>query len=76
MGSVLPSLVEFITIDNMSKGFYSAEEWNTVGWTKLEQAAAHVEKWIKEAGVKGLKSEIISNREQNLTPLIFVEVEG
>ena len=27
MGSALPSLVEYVKIENMSKGFYTEEEW-------------------------------------------------
>lgn len=60
----------------MSKGFYTAEEWTAVGWPKLVQAANHVYSWITSAGVKGLKAEIISDQEANLTPIIFVEIEG
>jgi RNA binding exosome subunit len=60
----------------MSKGFYSAEEWKEVGWAKGVEAANHINAWIQAAGVKGLHSEIISNVEENLTPIIFVEVKG
>jgi hypothetical protein len=74
--SALPSLIDYIKIDNMSKGFYSAEEWKQVGWPKIVQAANHVHSWILGSGVKGLKAEIISNVEEDLTPIIFVEIEG
>ena len=39
-------------------------------------AANHVYNWINNAGVKGLKAEIISKKEEDLTPIIFVEIEG
>lgn len=39
-------------------------------------AANHVYNWIINAGVKGLKAEIISKREEDLTPIILVEIEG
>jgi hypothetical protein len=58
----------------MSKGFYSPEEWKTTGWGKLMDAANHVYNWIINAGVKGLKAEIISKKEEDLTPIIFVEI--
>lgn len=74
--SALPSLEEYIRIENMSKGFYTAEEWKSGGWDKLMEAANHVYSWITNAGVKGLKAEIISNRAEDLTPIIFVEIEG
>jgi len=60
----------------MSKGFYNQEDWESVGWNKLIDAANHVNDWIIGAGVKGLKTEIIFNKAENLTPIIFVEIEG
>jgi len=60
----------------MSKGFYNAQDWKTIGWDKLIEAGNHVYNWIVNAGVKGLKAEILSNREEDLTPIIFVEIEG
>ncbi len=59
--SALPSLIDYIKIDNMSKGFYNAEEWKDFGWQRGIDAANHVNTWIQSAGVKGLQSEIISN---------------
>lgn len=38
MESALPSLVEFVKIENMSKGFYTPEEWQAKGWDRLAQA--------------------------------------
>jgi hypothetical protein len=62
MQSALPSLVEFIRIDNMSKLFHTAEEWNSVGWDKLLKAGHHVKQWIDSSGVKGAKTEIIFDK--------------
>lgn len=76
MESALPSLQQFIKIENMSKGFYEEAEWQTVGWSNLVQAGEHVKSWIESSGIKGATVEIISNKEQNLTPLIFVEIAG
>lgn len=60
----------------MSKGFYTEPDWKSYGWAKGVQAANHVHQWIKNSGVKGLTSEIISNFQSNLTPIIYVEVQG
>lgn len=60
----------------MSKGFYTPEEWKSFGWDKLMEAANHVHSWITNAGIKGLKAEIISNKSEDLTPIIFVEIDG
>lgn len=72
--SALPSLVDYVKIENISKSFYTAEEWKTVGWDKLNEACNHIKKWIENSGVKGAKIEVFSNQEQNLTPLIYVEI--
>lgn len=74
--SALPSLCEYVKIENMSKGFYSAEEWTAVGWPKLMDAANHVHNWVSNAGVKGLTAEIIADQSQDLTPVVFVEIPG
>lgn len=55
MESALPSLLEFVKIENMSKGFYTPEEWQTKGWDKLVQAGEHVKKWIEGSGIQGAK---------------------
>ena len=60
----------------MSKAFHTPEEWQDKGWSKLEEAAEHIKKWVDGQGVKGLKSEIIQDREKDLTPIIFIEIEG
>jgi hypothetical protein len=56
MGSALPSLVDYIKIENISKAFHTPEDWQTTGWNKLLQAAEHVKKWIDNSGVKGMKT--------------------
>jgi hypothetical protein len=40
--SLLPSLIEFIKIDNLSRGY--DEHWATNG--KLEKAANHIKDWV------------------------------
>ena len=46
MGSALPSLQEYVKIENMSKAFYTEEEWKKDGWDNLVLAGEHVKKWI------------------------------
>ena len=71
--SALPSLVDFIKINNLSKGFYDTkEEWEGLGWPKLQEAAEHIQKWAVSQGIEGLKSEIISDFSKNLTPIVFI----
>lgn len=69
-GSYIPSLSEFVAIPNTSRLY--DPEWNTNGL--LEQAAHHVEKWIHELGIKGLKTQLL--KEKELSPLLLIEVEG
>ena len=76
MESALPSLVEYVKIENMSKAYHSEEDWQKNGWDNLAKAAEHIKKWVENIGIKGLTIEIISDREKNLTPLIFIEVPG
>lgn len=76
MGSALPSIIDYVKIENLSKAFCTPEEWNTTGWEKLSQACEHIKKWIEGSGIKNAKIEIVSNKEENLTPLIFIEIEG
>lgn len=56
MGSALPSIMEYVTIENISKVFHTPEEWQTIGWNKLLEAAEHIKKWIDNSGVKGIKT--------------------
>lgn len=67
--SILPALMDFIRIDNLSPAY--DPEWKTNG--KLEKACEHLLNWAKNQGVKGLKGEIV--KEENRTPLIFIEIE-
>lgn len=76
MESALPSLLEYVKIDNMSKGFYTPEEWEKFGWDSVMKAGEHIKKWIDQLGLKGATTEIISDRSKNLTPLIFTEIKG
>jgi acetylornithine deacetylase/succinyl-diaminopimelate desuccinylase-like protein len=68
--SLIPSLVEFIKIPNLSRGF--DPEWATNGL--LEKAAEHIKSWVEGLQIKGLKSEIIKH--EGYSPLIFTEVAG
>ena len=68
--SVVPSLVEFIKIPNLSRAYDT--EWNTNG--HQERAAQHVKAWVESLHIRGLKSEII--KEEALSPIIYTEVEG
>jgi hypothetical protein len=35
MDSALPSLVDYVKIENMSKAYYTEEEWKKDGWDLL-----------------------------------------
>lgn len=73
--SALPSIMEYIKIDNLSRAF--DKEWNTNG--KLEKAAEHIKSWVENLGIKGLKTEIIKEKNANgeyLSPIIFTVIEG
>lgn len=50
--SVVPSLVEFIKIPNLSRGFDT--QWATNGL--LEKAANHIKDWVEKLEIKGLKT--------------------
>ena len=54
MESALPSLMKYVEIDNMSKGYYTTEEWNNEGWDKLMKAAIHLKTWIENSGLKNI----------------------
>lgn len=68
--SVIPSLSQFITIPNLSRGF--DPQWATNGL--LEKAAEHIKTWVEGLQIKGLKSEIIKH--EGYSPLIFTEIAG
>jgi acetylornithine deacetylase/succinyl-diaminopimelate desuccinylase-like protein len=67
---VLPSLSEYIKIDNLSP-FYDLE-WNSNG--KEHQAAKHCLDWALKQEIKGLKGEII--KDDDKTSLIVIEIDA
>eukprot|EP01016_Furgasonia_blochmanni_P013339 TRINITY_DN1679_c0_g2_i2.p1 TRINITY_DN1679_c0_g2~~TRINITY_DN1679_c0_g2_i2.p1 ORF type:complete len:334 (+),score=132.74 TRINITY_DN1679_c0_g2_i2:109-1002(+) len=69
--NILPSLMEYVRIPNLSRAF--DPEWNTNGL--LEKAANHLIDWVKKQDVKNLKTiELIT--EPGRTPLVYAEIEG
>lgn len=50
--SMIPSLVEFVKIPNLSRGY--DPEWETNGL--LEKAAGHIKAWVEGLGINGLKT--------------------
>jgi len=54
---MLPSLMDYVRIPNLSKSF--DPEWETNGL--LDKAAEHLKKWVLAQNVKGLKVEIIKD---------------
>ena len=68
--NVLPSLMKYIEIPNLSKSFDS--NWETNGL--LEKAANFLINWVKEQNVKGLSIELL--KDEGKSPLIFIEIEG
>lgn len=68
--TIIPTLMEYIKIDNLSKNF--DPEWNTNG--KLEKAARLLLDWALKQNVKGLKGELL--KIDDLSPLIHIEIES
>ena len=68
--TIIPNLMEYIKIDNLSPNFDL--EWATNG--KAEKAAEHLLKWALIQGVKGLKGEV--QKKDGLSPIIFIEIES
>jgi acetylornithine deacetylase/succinyl-diaminopimelate desuccinylase-like protein len=68
--SILPSIVDYIKIPNLSRSY--DPEFLTNGL--LQKAANHMIDWVKSVNVKGLKVELIVD--EGRTPLIFIEVDG
>lgn len=66
---MIPSLMDYVRIPNLSKAF--DPEWETNGL--LDQAAEHIKDWILAQKVKGLTVEII--KDQGAAPLIYAEIE-
>lgn len=67
---VIPALIEYIKIDNLSRTYDT--EWNTNG--KLQKAAQYIVQWVRDLKVDGLSVEII--QDQGYSPLIFTEIQG
>ena len=68
--SIIPTLKEYIKIDNLSPNFDL--EWETNG--KAEKAAELLLNWVLKQDVKGLKGEV--KKIQGLSPIIFIEIES
>ena len=68
--SVIPSLMEYIKIDNLSRTYDA--EWNTNG--KLQQAARHIQKWVESLEINGITCQIIKDPEYS--PIIFTQIQG
>jgi len=67
---IIPTLMEYIKIDNLSPNF--DPEWATNG--KSEKAAALLLNWALNLGVKGLKGEV--KKLEGLSPIIFLEIDS
>ena len=67
--NVLPTLMDYIRIDNLSP--YFDPQWDTNG--KADKAVDLLVNWAKNQEVEGLKAEVIKIKD--LTPLIFIEIE-
>lgn len=66
--SVIPSLMDYVRIPNLSRSY--DKEWETNN--RLDEAALHIKKWVGGLGIKGLKTEVI--KDEGYSPLIFTEV--
>jgi acetylornithine deacetylase/succinyl-diaminopimelate desuccinylase-like protein len=67
---ILPGLQDFIRIDNLSPDY--DPEWKEN--LKLDKAGNHLINWAMNQGVKGLKAELIKEKER--TPLVFIEIDA
>ena len=68
--SIIPTLKEYIKIDNLSPNF--DPQWATNG--KAEKAAELLLNWALKQNVKGLKGEI--KKIDGLSPIVFLEIES
>lgn len=68
--SIIPGLSKFIEIDNLSPNYDL--EWKTNG--KLEKAGNYCLNWALNQGIKGIKGELITEKDR--TPLIFIEIDA
>ena len=66
--NVLPSLMDYIRIPNLSRNY--DPEFKTNGL--LEKAAQHIHDWIQTQNIQGIKLEII--KDEGRTPIIFAEI--
>ena len=46
MTNALTSLMKYIEIKNISKGYYTKQEWSDYGWNDLMSAAKHIANWV------------------------------
>jgi len=67
---VIPTLMEYIKVDNLSVNF--DPEWATNG--KHEKAAEILLKWALSQNVKGLKGEVL--KIEGISPLVHLEIEA
>ena len=67
-GHVIPTLMEYIKIDNLSPFF--DPEWNVNG--KAERAAEILIDWVNKQNIAGLKAEVL--KMDSLSPIIWVEI--
>ena len=69
--SVVPSLETYIGIQNLSRAYDKC--WDTNG--KLEEAAEHIQKWVKDFGLKDLvTTEVLKYKDKNgqfMSPLVY-----
>jgi len=70
MGSILPTITEYVRIPNKSPNF--DPDWEKHGY--MDQAVALAEKWCRAHAPKGMTLEVV--RLPGRTPLFFIEVPG
>jgi len=68
--NVIPTLMEYIKIDNLSPFF--DPQWETNG--KLEKAAQLIVDWVNKQNVKGLKASVI--KDDKLSPVIWINIDS
>eukprot|EP01017_Pseudomicrothorax_dubius_P032175 TRINITY_DN4183_c0_g1_i1.p1 TRINITY_DN4183_c0_g1~~TRINITY_DN4183_c0_g1_i1.p1 ORF type:complete len:503 (-),score=169.11 TRINITY_DN4183_c0_g1_i1:111-1619(-) len=66
--NIIPSLLDFVRIPNLSRLY--DPEWKTNGL--LEKAANFLIDWVKSQNIKGLSIELVTEPER--PPLIFAEI--
>jgi acetylornithine deacetylase/succinyl-diaminopimelate desuccinylase-like protein len=68
--SVVPELIQFISIPNKSPLYDT--QWQERGY--MDKAVALVEKWCRAQAIEGLKFEVV--RVERRTPLLFMDIPG